>query len=365
MSIHAAVSAATPEIYVVKDSKDPPMVSVGGTIVPYKQVTLAAQIPGRVKTIAGTEGSAFTSGALLVAIDDAELIAQRNASVAELANAENGLRAAQVAYQRELYSPRSRSIQGGMGLPSMFDQMFTKPFAEAAGVTDPYVERRADLYQSGSQIREAWNAIQSAQSRVRAIDAKLRDARSLAPFNGVITQKFVEEGDTVQPGQPLLTFADVEFLQLVVDVPSRLVAGLREKQLLNGRLDISGIEVPVKVAQIFPMADATRHTVTVKLDVPQGFGAPGMYSTVQIPDYTSNMLAAPVIPKSAVRYFGSLPRVYVQTSDGKRIPRLVRLGEEKGNDFVTVLAGVTPGDQIVVNPEELDPALAERETPSR
>ncbi len=109
----------------------------------------------------------------------------------------------------------------------------------------------------------------AAQSQIQAIDAKLRDAQSLAPFDGVIVKKYIEEGDTMQPGQPLLVFADVEYLQIMVDVPARLRPGLREGMMLDAQLDVGSQIVPVRVAQIFPMADAQRHTVKVKFDLPQ------------------------------------------------------------------------------------------------
>ena len=43
-------------------------VSLGGTVVPYKDVTFSAQIPGRIKSIAGEEGDHFEEGALLIAL---------------------------------------------------------------------------------------------------------------------------------------------------------------------------------------------------------------------------------------------------------------------------------------------------------
>ena len=56
------------EIFVVQASSRQPTVVIGGTVVPYKEVTLAAQVPGRVKFIAGIEGDAFSKDAVLVEI---------------------------------------------------------------------------------------------------------------------------------------------------------------------------------------------------------------------------------------------------------------------------------------------------------
>ena len=44
-------------------------VTLGGTVVPYKEVALAAQLPGRVIFLAGTEGDTFKEGARLAELD--------------------------------------------------------------------------------------------------------------------------------------------------------------------------------------------------------------------------------------------------------------------------------------------------------
>ena len=47
---------ALPPVWTVEASSEAPTVAIGGSVVPYKEVTLAAQLPGRVKFIAGIEG---------------------------------------------------------------------------------------------------------------------------------------------------------------------------------------------------------------------------------------------------------------------------------------------------------------------
>ena len=360
LSAAVAISAALPfegqsqvngnDYFTVKQAKGAPTVSLGGTVIPYKEVTLAAQLPGRVKFLAGIEGDSFEKGAVLVALDDSELLAKRNSALAQWANAESQLRAAGVRYSRELWSPQSESTPGGMGLPNLFDQMFTEPMESFSGTRRRGVERHADLYSSGVQITQAQNSLVAARSQIQAIDAKLRDAKSLAPFNGVIMKKFVEVGDTMQPGQPLLVFADVEYLQVLVDVPARLRPGISEGMMLQTQLDVGNQIVPVRVAQIFPMADAQRHTVKVKFDLPQGVSAPGMYSKVLVPDFTAPARNYPVIPVSALRYNGSLPGVYVLGPEGRPQLRLIRVGESLEGGYVSVLSGLSAGERVLSNP---------------
>jgi multidrug efflux pump subunit AcrA (membrane-fusion protein) len=340
------------DTYPVQSRRIGTSVSLGGTVVPYKEVTLAAQLPGRIDYLAGEEGDRYEKGALLAKINDDELHAQRRSAIAELANAETALRTATVQYSREFWAPNSISKSpGGMGLPSMFDQFFTKPMSSFAGISKPGLERRADLYNQGAAIEQARNAILRVQSQIQAIDAKLRDARSYAPFDGVIVQKFVEVGDTVQPGQPLYKFADIQYLQIRVDVPARLMPGISKGQILPARLDVGDAMVQVRVAQIFPMADPQRHTVTVKFDLPIGApAAPGMYANVMIPDTNAPKRDLVVVPRSSLVWRGSLPAVYVVDNEGGKELRLVRIGDRVDREHVMVLSGLRPGERILTHP---------------
>jgi len=336
--------------FTVQQYQGAATVSIGGTVIPYKEVAFTAQIPGRVRQLAGREGDTFKKGAMLVTLDDSGLIAKRNAALAQLATADAQLRATRIQYNRELWSPQSKQSMGGMGMPNLFDQMFSRPMENFTGNRNSGVERRADLYASGVQITQAQNSILAAQSQIQGIDAKLRDATSFAPFDGVILKKHIEVGDTVQPGQPLLVFADVGYLQISIDIPARLRPGLQEEMIMQAELDVGARVVPVRVAQIYPMADAQRHTVKVKFDLPQGVSAPGMYAKVKVPDFSTPAQSYPVIPLSAVRYNGSLPGVYVEGAEGSPELRLIRVGEQLEDGFVSILSGIRVGERILRNP---------------
>ncbi len=350
-------AAGGSQIVTVEASTTASAVTLGGTVVAFKEVTLTAQIPGRVEFISGTEGDKFKSGDILVAIDDDDLLAKRRSAVAQYNNAQASIANARVQYDRELWSPQSRSISrsGGMGMPNMFDQMFTQPFSQSMMPGnyggDRRVDRQADLYGYGTQLTQAQNQQLQAKSAIEEIDAKLRDTRSFAPFDGVIIRKMVEEGDTVQPGQPLIEFADLTYLQVEIDVPMRLMSGLKKGMLVPVKIDVGNIRVDARVAQIFPSADAVRHTVKVKFDLPVDVpGGPGMYAEVMIPDTSEQAGEVLVIPDSAVLWRGSLPAVYVASGNGKTELRLIRLGEYVSGNRVAVLSGLKVGERIYAVP---------------
>ena len=329
-------------------------VTRGGTVVPFQEVTLAAELPGRVEFLAGREGDAFEKGAELARLDDRQLRAQRQAAISAIRDAEVAIRSAGVQYNRELISPnRSSPGQfGGMGMPAVMDQMFTRPMGSMMGWGNPYVERGADLWQQGAQIEQARNAHLRAHAQLREIDTRFRDSRSLAPFDGVITNKLVEVGDTVQPGQPLLEYADTQYLQVQVEVPARLMPGVREGMVVRSRLDVGDRAVNARVAQIFPLADPERHTVRVKFDLPTTApAAPGMYAEVMIPDVNAPVRQVLVIPVAAIKQRGSLPMVEVSNGEDRKELRIVRLGEYVDPYHVTVLSGLQPGDFVCADGE--------------
>ena len=325
-------------------------VSLGGTVVPFKDVTFSAQVPGRIKSIAGEEGDQFKEGDQLIAINDDDLLAQRRSAWANLANAEAALRNAGVQYNRELISPyggEQNDAMGGMG--SMMKQ-FTNPMQGVFGSgSSPGYDRYAQRFHSGTQLEQARSQIVSARSAIDTIDTKIRDAKSVAPFNGVITKKLVEVGDPVQPGQPLLKYADMSKLQIKVEVPARLMPGVKKGMVFPARLDVGDVDIQARVVQVFPIADPDRHTVTVKLDLPPGVpGGAGMYAEVMINDINAKVRELPVVPRAALVWRGSLPGVYVMNENNQRELRLVRTGDDVGADGVAILSGLRAGERIVV-----------------
>jgi multidrug efflux pump subunit AcrA (membrane-fusion protein) len=325
-------------------------VSLGGTVIPFKDVTFSAQIPGRIKSISGEEGDQFKNGDVLIAIDDDDLLAQRRSAWANLANAEAALRNANVQYSREWISPYGGEANDSMGGMGSMMKNFTNPMqGMMGGGSSPGFDRYAQRYQYGTQLDQARSQIVAARSAIEEIDTKIRDAKSVAPFDGVITKKLVEVGDPVQPGQPLLKYADMSKLQIKVEVPARLMPGVKKGMVFPARLDVGDVYVQARVVQIFPIADPERHTVTVKLDLPPGVpGGAGMYAEVMINDINAQVRELPVVPKAALVWRGSLPGVHVMNENNQRELRLVRTGHDVGADGVAILSGVRAGERVII-----------------
>lgn len=345
----SSVQAA--EIVAVEASNSRTQTVLGSSVIPYKEVTLAAQIPGVLKFFAGEVGSAFQEGSTLTQVDEAQLVAKRNSVLAQIQNAQSMLQSAEAQYQREIVSPRSRDIGAmpGFGMPAMMDNFFTRPLADMMlNNYDSDMGRYSDLVTSASSVSQARGSLQQAYSQLQEIDAALQNAKGIAPFEGVILQKMAEVGDTVQVGQPLLRYGFVKYKRLQADVPASLMSQISTGLVVPVKIN-GAAQTMAKVSQIYPVADAEHHTVTVKFDLPVDvIAAPGMYAEIYLPSPQDTTDPIALIPRTALLSGRSLPSV-LMVENGRSSLRLVRLGTEYGNK-VEVISGLKPGMKIIDNP---------------
>ncbi len=130
----------------------------------------------------------------------------------------------------------------------------------------------------------------------------------------------------------------------------RLAAGLSEGMLVPARLDSGGGPVEARVAQIYPVADPKRHTVTVKFDLPLGTrGGPGMYAEVTVPDASVPAQAQASVPPEALVWRGSLPSIFV-LENGVPSLRIVRVGYPLADGSISVVSGLVGGETVILSP---------------
>jgi RND family efflux transporter MFP subunit len=336
---------------------------VSGTVIPFKEVTLSAQLPGEIKYLAGKEGDKFKAGTVIVAVDDENLRAKRRAAVASYMAAQSALHNARIQYNRELWSPKTGK-SSGMGFPMMMDDFFGGFQGQKAGTNRPWVDRYANIQGQAQGVQGAQSRLVAARAQIDELDAKLRDAQLRVPFSGKILSKMVEIGDTVQPGQPLIKFGFTKFLRIRAEIPVRLISSLKVGMVVDAHIDAAGGQkVPARVAQIFPMADSSSHTVTVKFDLPETIpnsqgkqvplpGGPGMYAEITVSDIHKKASWVPTVPVSAIVTRGSLKAVIVRQKNGMTSLRMVRLGDLVEGGRVAILSGLKGDEQVITGPPE-------------
>jgi RND family efflux transporter MFP subunit len=336
--------------------------TMGGYVEPRQVVHLKAQSGGRVVYISGREGTQVGLGQVAVGLDEDRLMTEYRGAWANLSSEMSSIQNAQVQLYNKLYGPAT-SPMGGPAYDA-YDRG-TVPFYNMMQQTMPFFggpqlqsqSSQQHSYPNRSQARSEYERQQAtlvgSQARIDALETQLRDRRSIAPFPAIILAKYVNLGDTVQPGQALMDLAQTNQLDLKLEVPARLVMDLRPGStvpvVLEGNVTVEGL-----VDQIFPGANEAQHTVTVKLMLPADApAAPGMYASALLaePPAPGEVVSSPVIPASALVYHGSLPSVFAIGADGRIELRVIRIGETQGGRVV-VLSGLKPGEKIVTSPAQ-------------
>lgn len=331
------------QISVVQDANINKRALLGGKVISSSVVSLSAKVSGDVVVVNGKEGSYFKKGDVIIELEKTAINAKRDAVIAEISNAQEGIRNAQVRYNQSLVSPNSNQMFGGAFTA------FTEPMSEVFGNTDPSFDKYAYRTERLTGLNQAKNNLARAQAKLKQIDAQLRDSVVSAPFDGVIVAKNVSSGDTVHVGQKLLEFSNLNQLQVEVNVPSRLIQGLQIGKIYRLKIDTLPTIISAKLSQIYPIADNNKHSIKVKLDLPEKLPIlPGVYAELELKGKTFSKL--PTIPKSAVMWRLSLPSVFLVNKFNKTELRFIRLGEDIDNDTVSVLSGLKIGQRIITNP---------------
>jgi len=293
-----------------------------GVIQPVKQSTISAQAAGRIVTLAVKAGDKVRAGQVLAIIDDREAQTGVQRSQAQVAQAQAELRNAQANFDR------TRDLQ-------------TKGFVSSAA-----------LDTADAQLKSAMAGRDQAGAGARQSALAQGFTRVSAPFDGWVLQTQVEAGDLAVPGKPLLTLYAPMPLRAVVQVPvSRSgvarAAGVVEVLLQNGAGGAQW-QRPASISTV-PTADPVSQTIEWRLELPTEVARallPGQQVRVR---FSGGQASRMLVPAAAVLRRGELTAVYVVAGKGFAL-KAVRLGAEHGAEGVEVLAGLTAGDRVALDP---------------
>ena len=107
--------------------------------------------------------------------------------------------------------------------------------------------------------------------------------------------------------------------------------------------------IQAKAITVLPAADARTHATHVRLDLPENLRDvyPGMFARAYFSVGHARKLVAPAV---AVVKRSELTGVYVVNDQNVVSLRQVRLGEPTGQGEIEILAGVSAGEKVALDP---------------
>jgi RND family efflux transporter MFP subunit len=257
--------------------------SAVGTIQAVLQTSVASRIQANVVEVNVQAGQEVTKGEVLVRLDDADLKAR-------LLQAEAAVIAA-----------RAKRDQA-----KIEDERIARLNKERAAAP-------IEVERTQTALRTAEAELNQAEQVASQAKTVLGYATIRSPMTGKVIDKHVQVGDTVIPGQVLVTMYDNTRMQLVASVRESLTQRLKVGELIGVRVESLAKECQGKISEIVPEAQTASRTFSVKVTGPCPSGVyPGMFGRLLIPLGTEKIL---VIPQAAVRRVGQLT---VSSSDAGR-----------------------------------------------
>jgi len=291
-----------------------------------KQATVAAQISGRVVELKFDVGDYVQKGQVIARIDEREASQALAGSQAQVAQAQAGLHNAKATYERTR-------------------QLFEQKFVSQAALDKALADYKAAQAQTQATLAGAGQAA-TARGYTTIV----------APYSGVVSARLIELGEMASPGKPLLSGFDPKDLRAVANIPQYKLAEIRRAPQAKVEFPALGKWVDAVAVNVLPSADVKTHITRVRLDLPEDLREvyPGMFARAH---FTVGRVKKLLVPAVAVMRRSEITAVYALDDKGGIALRQVRLGEPAGKGEIEVLAGLTPGETVALEPVKAGIAL--------
>jgi len=327
----------------------------GGVVRANIVATVTSHIMAQVRAVQVAPGDRVKAGQVLVVLDGRDLQANRARAVAGEAGARQGSVMAEADRQ---------AAAAGLELAALTHKRMSDLRAKNSATPNELDQATAGLRAAESRLKAADARVAAAKLEVDAAVAGASAAGTVAdwatltaPFDGVVTEKQVEVGNMVGPGQPLVTIEDTRGFRVETRLDESRAAMVHVGDPVGVSLSVPGqsaeAALDTRVTEIARMVSADSHDFLVKIELPSSTGLrSGIYGHVR---FAGPKRAALTVPATALVRRGQLSFVFVVERDNRAHLRLVNAGDPLAG-LVEIRSGLVAGDRVVNTPP---PALTD------
>lgn len=229
-----------------------------------------------------------------------------------------------------------------------------------ARLTQAELARQQELhgrgYLSQAGLERFLAARDSAQARVEAAQAQLRQAQNAVSYEllraeaaGFVASVDAEAGQVVAAGQPVVRIARAGEIEAKVDVPERDLAAARGASRWQVRVPAAGDRViSARVREISPAADPASRTYPMRLALEGDTSGLALGMSAVASSVREGQEAVFVLPVSALHTLDGQPRVWIVDPASSTVRQVPVTTAGLDGDSVRIVAGLAPGDRVVV-----------------
>ncbi len=337
-----------------------------------QQATLYSKVSGYLESISVDIGDRVRHGQLLARIDVPEIIDQKREAEAGLAVAE----ADRSRTNAELEGAAARATLQELTYDRLKAVRTAQPDVLSQQAVD---EAKAEFEVAAARVEETVGRILQIDSRISQLQATVQRLHTMlgfaeirAPFDGVVTERFVDPGALLQAAttsdsvQPIIAVAKVDKVRLAIDMPESEVPNVRVGGTAEVMIDaMPGKQFQGAVSRFSRSLNPATRTMRAEIDLPNpnGLLLPGMFgrATLKLEVRTDAVtIPAEAIHAEGDRSFvyqavgGRARRVDVETLPGDGIDIEVTGGLD-GSERIIIAAREPLSDGTAVNAVAMEP----------
>lgn len=335
-------------------------IAIQGVIQSRQTATVSSLMPGTLDVIRADEGTVFKKGDFMFQVDKHNLennvvVARQDLKVAEanLVSAKLDRRIAETVRQKaELDYKRAERLKQSEAIS-----------------TDAYEQAQVNLKTKVSELEKADAAVSYSQTRVEQERIKLMiakknlaDSMPPAPFDGVITRKYVDQGEYMQSGSAIVDIENINSLEI-----SAIISMLHYPYVTPGKTKLRFTGSDRKLGEITigyraPSIKADSRTFEIKGNLPDGNPGKALCGTLFDGELILQEREGTGVPTDAILFRKGGRFVVFTAENGKAVEHEVIPGIADGKlTEITnpeAIAGkeiitegqsfLNPGDRIVV-----------------
>jgi membrane fusion protein, multidrug efflux system len=195
------------------------------------------------------------------------------------------------------------------------------------------------------RVDEAQAALIQSQAQLRQAQTALRHSIVKSTINGIVTRKFVQEGEYIMPGSPLLRVIDYSEIIITAQIPENRIADIHKGLRVSVWIDALRDTFSGTVDVVLPNADPESRTFTIRVRTPNTSEKilVGMAATLNIIVHEHTDVI--VVPQDViVEHSGERFVFIVEENTARKVP--VTLGASEGH-LVIVTSGLKTGDRLI------------------
>src|SRR5437762_8619607 len=340
-------------------------VTVQRTLAAFDHTTVSVKVPGRLQTITVDLGTVVRKGQNIAQLEQQDYKLRVQQSEAALAQARARLGLSPDGADDRVTAEQTGTVRQAK---AVLDDAKLKrdraaklvaqgvvPHEEFDSVDSEYKVAQSRYQDALEEIRNRQALLAQRRSELALARQQLADTAVYAPIDGIVQQKRASVGEYLAAGAPVVDIVRMNPLRLRAEVPERDAGTVRFGQNVRVSVEGDGRVYVGQIKRLSPVITQQNRMLMVEADVQNdGNLRPGSFAKAEI--VTNDAKMAVTVPNNAIVTFAGIEKVIV-VQNGKALEKPITTGRRSA-DSTEILSGVNVGDQVIVDPGNLQSGMA-------